>query len=222
MQYEYRALTTWPYPPTDDRRGAHVFKATWADTLALLECEAGEWLGAKTIILEADLKPRDIRGDGLPRADARIGGQHPGVRISFESAYGPLQYATDAHEYLGWGKLEGWQANVRAIALALVALRAVDRYGVSRSGEQYRGWTQLDSRPAPMDRATAAEFISTWSGDSGEKRVATAAQILADPEALKRAHRAAARRVSPETHNGGDGYDTLTRLNVARDIVAAG
>lgn len=218
MQYEYRSLTTWA-DPTLDRRGAHIFKATWADTIKLLEYEAGEWLGAKLIVIEVDLKTRDIRGDGLPRSDARIGGNHPGVRISFESIYGPLQYASDAHEYQGWGKLAGWQANVRAIALSLVALRAVDRYGVSRTGEQYRGWTQLESRPAPMTREQAAEFISTWSGTP---RVATAAEILTDPAALKRAHRAAARLVSPETHNGGEGYDTLTRLNVARDLVAAG
>lgn len=43
-----------------------------------------------------------------------------------------LVYATDACRY--------WQHNVRSIALGLEALRAVDRYGISRRGEQYAGF----------------------------------------------------------------------------------
>ena len=33
--------------------------------------------------------------------------------------------------------------NLRAIALALAALRAVERYGVTRRQEQYKGWAEL-------------------------------------------------------------------------------
>lgn len=33
-----------------------------------------------------------------------------------------------------------WEHNVRSIALGLQALRAVDRYGISRRGEQYAGF----------------------------------------------------------------------------------
>jgi hypothetical protein len=36
-----------------------------------------------------------------------------------------------------------WQDNVRGIALGLHALRAVDRYGVTKRGEQYAGWKAL-------------------------------------------------------------------------------
>lgn len=43
-----------------------------------------------------------------------------------------LIYATDVCDY--------WQHNVRSIALGLEALRAVDRYGISRRGEQYAGF----------------------------------------------------------------------------------
>lgn len=34
-----------------------------------------------------------------------------------------------------------WQHNVRSIALGLEALRAVDRYGITKRGEQYAGFT---------------------------------------------------------------------------------
>ena len=40
-------------------------------------------------------------------------------------------------------KYSNWQANLRAIALSLEALRAEDRYGVTRRAEQYKGWAKL-------------------------------------------------------------------------------
>lgn len=43
-----------------------------------------------------------------------------------------LVYATDTCVY--------WQHNVRSIALGLEALRAVDRYGISKRGQQYAGF----------------------------------------------------------------------------------
>jgi hypothetical protein len=62
--------------------------------------------------------------------------------VSFESRHGPLEYATDV--------FDDWQDNVRAIALGLEALRRVDRYGIAKRGEQYRGWKQLEAGgPSP-------------------------------------------------------------------------
>lgn len=43
-----------------------------------------------------------------------------------------LVYATDS--------CDRWQDNVRSIALGLEALRAVDRFGISREGQQYAGF----------------------------------------------------------------------------------
>lgn len=141
MHYTFRPLGPWTEGNTPNRRGAHVFKASWEDTLDLLAREL-DHLGAYNAVLQADFAERDIRADGMPRANARQP-QHPGVRLAFDSRHGPLTYATDAHErQFGYG-MQGWQANVRAIALALEALRAVDRYGVTRRGEQYTGWKQL-------------------------------------------------------------------------------
>ena len=141
MQYEVRPLVAWTDPETSPRRGSHIFKASWRDTLTLLGDEVDK-LGGSLVVMQLDVREGDIRNDGMLRANAKVG--HPGVAISFESSFGPLRYATDAHEReYGFAKLDGWQANVRAIALSLVALRAVDRYGVSRRGEQYTGWRAL-------------------------------------------------------------------------------
>ena len=82
--------------------------------------------------------------------------------LAFESDYGPLQYATDT--------FTSWQDNLRAIALSLEALRAVNRYGVSRHGEQYRGWRQLttgsDDTHGIPDTATAQRYLDdVYDGD---------------------------------------------------------
>jgi hypothetical protein len=94
-----------------------------------------------------------FRQDGLPRSDARA--RSDAVRISFTSKFGPLRYETA--EFTGrWGE-QGWQQNVRAIALSLEALRKVDRYGVSKRGEQYRGWKALPTGTDPADAIATPE-----------------------------------------------------------------
>jgi hypothetical protein len=90
-------------------------------------------LRAKNIVIQAAVTDQDIRNDGWLRANARP--EHPGVILTFDSRHGPLSYPCDA--------FNDWQANVRAIALALEALRKVDRYGVTKRGEQYTGWKAL-------------------------------------------------------------------------------
>src|SRR5258708_11366739 len=130
--YQFRPLGDWQGPSTRNRQWPR-FKAGYQDTLDLLESEISK-LGGRHIVLQVDLAERDIRIDGLPRSNARYGA-HPGVVVSFESRFGPLRYATD--------EFAEWKANLRAIALSLKALRDVDRYGVSKRGEQYTGWRAL-------------------------------------------------------------------------------
>jgi hypothetical protein len=133
VSYTFRPLPIWPYPPTADRRSRLTFKASWLDTLNLIEYEIDR-LDGRSVIIAAGLDEADIRLDGLPRANARTP-RHPGVEISFDSEHGRLVYGTDVCEF--------WQHNVRSIGLGLQALRAVDRFGITRRGEQYAGWKQL-------------------------------------------------------------------------------
>jgi hypothetical protein len=131
----FRPLPVWPHDttPADRRRSRWTFKAAWSDTLQLLHRELRQ-LGARDIVVGCGLRPEDIRQDGWPRASAREP-VHPGVEISFDTAQGRLVYATDV--------CQGWEHNVRAIALGLQALRAVDRHGITRRGEQYAGFKTL-------------------------------------------------------------------------------
>lgn len=200
MRYEFRPLVHWPDPVTEDRRSS-PFKAAWSKTLTLLDRET-TWLGAELVVVQVDAPAGQIRQDGMLYARARV--DFPGVRIAFNSVYGPLTYATDRYH--------GWQDNVRAITLGLEALRAVDRYGVTRRGEQYRGWTAVEAKPAEMTRERAAGLLAEHCGGRF-----TAQQILGDPSALALAYKLAARRTHPDFGGDAAEFDRITR---ARDLIA--
>jgi hypothetical protein len=112
------------------------FRASWISTVELVVKELRAH-GARHVVLEVDISERDLRLDGLPRADRRA--RTPGIVLSFEATNVPgrpkLRYEV--------GTFSDWQDNLRAIALGLQALRAVDRYGVTKRGEQYAGWKAL-------------------------------------------------------------------------------
>ena len=70
----------------------------------------------------------------LAKAHPDNGGEHEDF-VAIQAAIDPsrrLVYATDCCVF--------WQHNLRSIALGLEALRAVDRYGISRRGQQYAGF----------------------------------------------------------------------------------
>jgi hypothetical protein len=131
----FRPVPVWPHQltPAHSRRSRWTFKASWQNTLDLLDRELRQ-LGARNIVIGCGLREQDIRQDGWPRSGAREP-MHPGVEVSFDSPHGRLVYGTDV--------CERWEHNVRAIALGLEALRAVDRHGITRHGEQYAGFKAL-------------------------------------------------------------------------------
>jgi hypothetical protein len=203
-RFEIRPLVGWgrPVTPEDQRRPARTFKARWDDTISLLLREV-EHLGGTLIAVQVDVTDGDIRRDGMLRARSRT--YSPAVKISFDSRHGPLTYATDEYDH--------WQANVRAVALALVALRAVDRYGITRSGEQYRGWTQIGA--AAAEQALTVDEACLVLADAAGVRP----ESLAVPEGVTYAYRLAARSVHPDA--GGDPA-VFRLITAARDVLLAG
>jgi hypothetical protein len=158
LNAHFRPLDQWPGKRTQDRKGAQ-FKATYMRTLDLLEYELDK-LGAKQIVIQIEdpLAIKGIRNDGSFSRGA-ANGYHtpgkPGVILSFESPKGAISMPCDRYD--------DWADNLRAIALALEALRAVDRYGVTRGNEQYRGWAKLEAPGAKngkMDRDAAFRFLA--------------------------------------------------------------
>jgi hypothetical protein len=161
------------------------FRGPWGSTLALATYELN-CLGARQAVLEVQLAAgeSDLRLDGGIRANARM--LTPRVRVSFESRYGPLSYAT--------GRFSDWQSNVRAVVLSLEALRKVDRYGVSRRGEQYTGWRAIEAGPAGA--MTVEQAAKLLAGEAGLNQVPE--ELVEQPSYVKAAYRATARRLHPD------------------------
>jgi hypothetical protein len=164
--------------PTGNRRWVPQKPMPLSNTLTILNREVRE-LGAKELTLLIALPPGRFRLDGRPYADAKP--DHPGVIVSFQSKHGHLSYPCDT--------FTTWQDNLRAIALALEALRKVDRYGVTSHGEQYRGFLAIEATAAPAgftDFDEVDRFLSSLVGDSGEglgwKQMLRRAQIATHPD----------------------------------------
>lgn len=185
LDLRFHSLPAWPVEPTpsDKRRGRYTFRASWNDTLALLEDELDK-LKATDVVIEAALKPEEIRIDGWPRANAHP--SHPGVILSFASKHGPLRYLTDRHEF--------WQHNLRAIALGLGALRAVDRYGITERGEQYVGWKAI---PQTTTTGNPARLLASVLGISAE----AVSGVVAGTESARSLYRTALKSAHPD-HGG--------------------
>lgn len=153
----------WPAENTPQRK-APQFKASYDETIELLtrELDMLGTTGRAVIQVVTRNGATDLRRDGLLRAAARI--EHPGVRLSFTCRQGDLTFGTDVFEREYSFQMVGWQANLRAIALSLEALRRVDRYGITRTGEQYRGWQQLEAGPAKLTEEQALGVLRSVVG----------------------------------------------------------
>ena len=92
IEAHFKPLEHWPRKFTLNRRRSQ-FESTYGQTLEKLKNELSK-LGAKNIVIQVALDPRDIRLDGWPRANARRP-EHPGVIVSFDSKHGPLSYMCD-------------------------------------------------------------------------------------------------------------------------------
>jgi hypothetical protein len=186
---------------------AHPFSANYAKTLDLLESEL-KHLGAKEIVIQAGFTAQQIRNDGWPR-----GGENPklhqGVILSFQTKRGPLSFP--CYRY------GNWQANLRAIALSLEALRAVDRYGVTQQAEQYKGWTQIEApKDGFVDRLAAALFVADQSGASDVDQDVLANRILQSAEARQAAYLRAAKALHPDV---GGKQEDFVRLQKAMELL---
>lgn len=210
LQATFRPIDKWPGQPTPPgRRKRAPFRATWSRTASQLARELRH-LGARNIVIQLALTEREIRIDGWPRADARP--QHSGVILSFESKHGPLNYPCDT--------FNDWQSNLRAIALALESLRRVDRYGVTRHGEQYRGWKKLPG-PEPvqttMSVEEAARFVERLAvGDDDAQAARNSERCIRDAGYYRTLYREAAKIAHPDA---GGSQQQFVRLQEAKRVL---
>ncbi|GAB2733051.1 hypothetical protein [Nocardioides pakistanensis] len=205
QQMRVRPIQTWPGTLTTSRRRSN-FSAPWSDTLELLAREI-KALGGRDVVLQVAMAETDFRLDGFPRANAKA--SHPGVILSLESKHGPLSWPCDT--------FTTWQDNIRAVALAMEALRKVDRYGVTKNGEQYTGWRALpggSGADADLPREEAISVLATLAGLSDQETAAFT------PVALLRKARAAAH---PDRNDGDRSrWDLVERAAKALGLIEDG
>lgn len=169
-EYEIQPIKIWPEgwerftPPTR----YSPFSSSWAATRELLDRELG-YLNARQVSIQIDVVDAAIRRDGMLRQGAKV--DYPGVILGFNTKkFGGLSYPCNA--FKAGPREEGWQQNLRAIALGLEALRKVERYGIANRGQQYAGFRELGSGlvAAPMSETRALEILLEAAGviDDGE------------------------------------------------------
>ncbi len=193
-------LTSYPQAETNPRRRG-VFRVSPGRAIDDLRQEL-ERAGALRATLELDVRDGDIRADGQLRANSRP--FSPRVVVSFEHpTAGWLRYPCDTFsDHLD---------NIRAIALALEALRAVERYGVVRRAEQYAGWKALPASTSPtLSSAQAAKVLAEYGYPGAPEGTAIAPSthtslrqqlreaILASRDEYEAARRIARKRVHPD------------------------
>jgi hypothetical protein len=208
--FQIRALAAWPYPDSAERLSSATFRARWDDTVALLRDEA-DWLGAlEPIVLQLVCDPADLRRDGMLRARAAV--RHPGVIVTLATRdRGSLVFATDMYVQCYGQAMLGWQANVRAVALGLKALRAVDRYRITRHAEQYAGFRALTAGGITDSECFASvDAALCWLRARGG--------VLADAGPWP-AYRAAVRALHPDIGGSREDWD---RLQQARRLLEEG
>lgn len=204
------------FPKRTKPRQTSSFSTPWNQTVGLL-CREVEHLNNGThghlVVVQLNIPEASIRQDGTIVKGRDAHGPH--VAVSFPSIHGPLRYQTDEFESPAYRAGPDWQHNVRAIALALEALRKVDRYGVAGRGEQYTGWAQLGTgRPmgASPDRLTEAEALAILAGGSG-----MALGTRSSREDVVLAFKKCAAILHPDVP-GGD-TEKFKRLVAARDLL---
>lgn len=207
LEYTVRPIGVWPGKrrPASSRTRS-PFKGTWSRTLDELNREIG-MLGGRSVIFRLDVEERHLRQDGQMRADARP--KDPGVLLEFiagtRSGSPRLVFRCDRYMF--------WQDNLLAIALGLEKLRAIDRYGITDTSDQYAGFKALPSTTAPTMSADDAACViddatgSMWFG------------ILDDAAVAKNAIRSAVFATHPDRNNGDQ--SAFDRVAAARVILSS-
>lgn len=158
LQYTTRPLSDRTWLRQFGKRERSQFTTSWTDALDLLKREI-DMLAGREVVIEIDVSGADLRLDGRLRANARP--PLPAIVVAFESKKrGPLLFRSDRYGEPPYrNRMEMWQHNVYAVAKTLESLRAVERYGAAESGEQYRGYAQIESTQKSLSANEAREYL---------------------------------------------------------------
>jgi hypothetical protein len=153
MRATFRPLPTWPHPPRRRISGSR-FRTGRDGALETIEQEVS-YLKGGDVVIGVVVDAEHISFSGILKADGWRKLRHRGAEVSFDvPGRGRLVFFTDAYDDV--------VQNLRAIGLGLEALRAVDRYGITSSAEQYAGFAML--APGGPDPARGKQLVDAAGG----------------------------------------------------------
>lgn len=205
IDIKVRPLGAWPGGARTEQRRRAPFTSLGGEmgvrrpipigqTLSQLKYEL-QAIDCTKAIIEASFREGDLTREGWPSARARTP-DDPGVVLHIVmSKHGELSYPCDT--------FTTWEGNLRAITLALQALRKIDRYGVTRRGEQYTGWKALPARGTnTLTAEAAAGVIVAYSNGELDSKLATAVvkKLLESSDAARSAIRKARKATHPDAN----------------------
>lgn len=207
LNCKFRPLAEWPGSPTPSwKQKTGNFKASWSQTLDLLERELNH-LRAKNIIIEGYFEFGQIRNDGWPKSSARP--SKPGVVLSFDLG----KTGKAGRMVMPCDGFNNWESNLRAIALTLEHLRAVERYGVTtEKAEQYTGWLKLPAASQDDEAIACAKTLVFHANVSTPIE-----QVVNDRDTYSTVWRVASLRTHPDTQIEGKTIDDFRAVMSARD-----
>ena len=149
--FQLRPLAAWSddvaRTPAAARKSRRTFRvnepALWEDLARELA-----FLKADGALIFLFITLADIAFTGRLKKGTRV--TDPGIVLCFNGRHGEVSMPCDTYG--------GWHSNLRAVSLTLTALRAVERYGVAKGGEQYRGWQPHGIRALPAGRPKLPEI----------------------------------------------------------------
>lgn len=199
IEVAFRYMEKQPWKPV--HKDSRNLRANWSKAFEKLRYELAR-IKAERVVVEAGYRPHQVRADGWPYSSAKP--EHAQIRVSFTKDGVPISFF-----FGGWSEPE---MNAYMIALTLERLRAVDRYGCTQAGEQYRGWAQL---PAGGGIAVA-EWASVEDAMRFLSKVADGEIHSTLAQDLPRIYREAARKAHSDA---GGGDEQMAKVNRARDFV---
>lgn len=153
-QLRFRPIgNDWPGELTKNRKWS-PFSASLSETTELLGRELRQ-LKATQPVIQLALTESQLRLDGMPRSGVKP--EHPGVILTFDvPKVGSVRLPTD--------RFTAWADNLRAVALGMEAMRKVERYGIVRDNQQYRGWKAIEGGMSAMATDVAKQVIEDAAG----------------------------------------------------------
>lgn len=205
--------------PKPKRAGVNPpFKTGHSETLRLLDREL-RMVGAIEPLVQLALHEKEFNRNGDPYSGAIP--EHPGVIVSFRKKVKRLS-AGDKTEFVDvplsfpCNTFRTWEANLRAIAIAMEDLRRIDRYGVSQGAEQYLGFRALPppgpDHPEVMTVDAAARLICRMAGVALDVN-----KVIADRELFRDLYQGCAKKLHPDAQNHKP--DEWAKLQAAKNLI---